>query len=619
MPRERHTIPTWLRATALLLTLLTGFSGLAYEVAWQRYLATLLGAHSEATAAVLGIFLGGLSLGYSLFGSATRRLVRRARATGRPPPLLAIYGGVEAAIGVYALLFPWLFRGAQQISLALPTGGGLAAFGADVALAAALIGPPAVLMGGTIPILTQALARSLEDATRLHALVYALNTAGAFVGALAAGFALVPWLGLDGVARAMGAINLAAGAAFVLLGLRRREIAPLEETPVASAGPRVYGAAALLVGFAMMACQTVMIRIGGLTFGSSEFTFAMVVAAFVLSIAAGSLAVSALSGVGRAALPAVLWALALAFGLLYTRADEAPYWGHVLRTFFTSQPETFHVFFAAAFLATLAVIGPAAALSGAVLPLIFDAQRDEIGDLGAVAGRIYSLNTIGSLLGALIGGYALLFWLDLHHVFRIALCALALAAALITAHRYSAGRLAAAALFGAAALAVLALPPWDPGRLSSGLFRLRQAQPVTYNGPGPKHRPVLFHDDDPSSTVAAMRLADGSTSIVVNGKPDGNTDERSAHDGAGRADPGADRPRRAARVRDRVRHRHHGGLPGRARHDARGDGRGDLRAACSARRRCSTPRTMARRIIRRSNTCAATPTGRCCAATRATT
>jgi spermidine synthase len=273
-----------------------------------------------------------------------------------------------------------------------------------------------------------------------------------------------------------------------------------------------------------MALQTVVIRIGGLTFGSSEFTFAMVVAAFVLSIAAGSLVVSALPGIGRAVLPAVLWALALAFALLYLRADEAPHWGHVLRTFFTSQEQTFHVFFGAAFLATLCVIGPAVALSGAVLPLIFDAQRDEIGDLGGVAGRIYSQNTIGSLLGALIGGYALLFWLDLHHVARIALAALALAAALVTAHRYFAGnRGAAAAMFGTAVIAVVSLPAWDPGRLSSGLFRVREAQPGTFFGPGPKHRPVDFHDDDPTSTVAAGHGDDGGEWISVNGKPDGNT------------------------------------------------------------------------------------------------
>ena len=56
-------------------------------------------------------------------------------------------------------------------------------------------------MGGTIPILTQALARALDDATRFHAFVYAFNTAGAFLGALAAGFWLVPWLGLEGVMR----------------------------------------------------------------------------------------------------------------------------------------------------------------------------------------------------------------------------------------------------------------------------------------------------------------------------------------------------------------------------------------------------------------------------------
>ena len=40
--------------------------------------------------------------------------------------------------------------------------------------------------------------------------------------------------------------------------------------------------------------------VGGLTLGSSEFTFAIVVAAFVLSIAVGSLTVSALPRIGRA-------------------------------------------------------------------------------------------------------------------------------------------------------------------------------------------------------------------------------------------------------------------------------------------------------------------------------
>src|SRR5262249_37276251 len=122
------------------------------------YLQVLLGAHSEATATVLGLFLGGLSIGYWLFGALTRALVVRGRQTGRPAPLLFVYGAVEASIGIYCLLFPALFPLVRSASVRLPTGEGALAFAVDTALAAVLIVPPATLMGGTIPILTQALA-----------------------------------------------------------------------------------------------------------------------------------------------------------------------------------------------------------------------------------------------------------------------------------------------------------------------------------------------------------------------------------------------------------------------------------------------------------------------------
>ena len=173
------------RFTALFLTVLTGFSGLVYEVAWQKYLATLLGPHGEATAAVLAIFLGGLSVGYAIFGWATQRLVRRSRQRSRPPRFLLFYALVESGIGVYVLLFPSLFGVAQTLSLLAPVGEAGLGFTFDVVLSALLIGPPAVLMGGTIPILTLGLAGSRERATRIHAWVYGFNTAGAFSGALA--------------------------------------------------------------------------------------------------------------------------------------------------------------------------------------------------------------------------------------------------------------------------------------------------------------------------------------------------------------------------------------------------------------------------------------------------
>src|SRR5258705_8988162 len=110
------------RFAALVLTVLTGFSGLVYEVTWQRYLATLLGSHGEATAAILAIFLGGLSAGYALFGRVTRRMVARARVGDVPVRLLLWYGAVEAGIGAWALAFPILFGVPQRVSLLVPRG-----------------------------------------------------------------------------------------------------------------------------------------------------------------------------------------------------------------------------------------------------------------------------------------------------------------------------------------------------------------------------------------------------------------------------------------------------------------------------------------------------------------
>jgi len=523
------------KGLALALTLLTGFTGLVYEVTWQKCLATLLGSHSEATASVLAIFLGGLSLGYALFGRVTVARSGRADASAERRQLLGLYGIVEATIGLHALVFPWLFRGAQAVSIWFPQTHPALAFAFDVSLAALLIGPVTVLMGGTIPILTQALSRSLRDATRVHAHVYAFNTAGAFAGALAAGFVLIPWLGIEGVIRTMGLFNLFAGVAFVVLGSRSRAVSPAPHSqaaqgPAVVPGFGVYAAAALLIGFAMMAIQTVLIRVGGLALGASHFTFSMVVAVFVLCIALGSFVVSALDRIGRLALPAVLWTLAACLALLFVVADDAPYYAHWVRARFGSDPSEFHSFHMATFAGLLAVLGLPVGLSGASLPLIFHRLRHEVGDLGAIAGRLYSWNTAGNLLGALLGGYLLLLWLDLDEVYRLALGTLTLAAVLLTFRTTGGRRSVALGLVAACTAGVAVLPGWDPHRLASGLFRVRTAGALSDEGAdrffGAIPRTVQFYTDDPVASIAVKSSVEKGRrhlAIVSNGKSDGST------------------------------------------------------------------------------------------------
>jgi len=524
-----------IRLAALLLTVLTGFTGLVYEVAWQKYLAALLGSHGEATAAVLAIFLGGLSTGYALFGRATRWIVERARRRGRPPRLLGFYALVEAGIGAYALLFPMLFSAAQYGSLLGPVHHDSLGFAFDVALSALLIGPPAVLMGGTIPILTLALAGGLRHATRVHAWIYGFNTIGAFAGALVGVFFLVPKLGLDGVVWAMGGVNLAAALMFALLdrfAAGAAGVAPDLAEPAAGAPvPRfaAWASVALLAGFAMMALQTTLNRIGALALGSSQFTFAMVVAVFVLCIALGSLAVSALPRIPRSLIVGSQWTLVgLLFPLYFATADVT-YWAHLVRVRLGGLDAEFFAYQRTIFLVTLATLAIPIGLSGALLPLLFHQLRREVRDLGAVAGRLYAWNTVGSLLGALLGGYLLLIWLDLHHVYRIAMAGLAVGATLLTLLVLDSKPRAVPALVLLATLAAIALlPAWPIDQLTPGTFRTRQPIPTTFLGPDEffehlRAGDAIFYDDDPTVTVSVKNPSNQpeNLALYVNGKPDG--------------------------------------------------------------------------------------------------
>jgi spermidine synthase len=523
------------RIACLLLTVLTGFTGLVYEVVWQKYLATLLGSHGEATAAVLAIFLGGLSAGYALFGDIARRSVLRARESGEPPRVLRLYAAVELGIGVYALAFPLLFGVAEAFSLWVPRGHPAASFAFDVALCTLLIGPPTVLMGGTIPLLTQALAGSLAEATRVHAWIYATNTLGAFAGALAGGFLLVPQLGLDGAMRAMAALNLLAGTLFGLLSPRALSLAAPDASAAGGAAPaalRGYAAVALLAGFAMMALQTLFNRIGALSLGASPFTFSMVVAVFVLCMAIGSLAVSLLPRIPSGCVHGSLWALVALLTLLYPFVPDATYWSHAIRVLFRSVDPAFLPFHFVTFCALFVALALPIGLSGALLPLLFHQLRRELADLGAVAGRLYAWNTVGSLLGALLGGYLLLIWLDLHHVYRIAVAALAIAAMILTLRVRALRPRWIDALMGLAIVgAVAALPPWDPAELTSGGFRHREPTEWSFAGPGrffEHRRPgrLVFHDDDPTTTVSVLETERADErihrSLFVNGKSDGS-------------------------------------------------------------------------------------------------
>ncbi|MBW2495303.1 MAG: fused MFS/spermidine synthase, partial [Deltaproteobacteria bacterium] len=216
---------------------------------------------------------------------------------------------------------------------------------------------------------------------------------------------------------------------------------------------------------------------------------------------------------------------------LYLALADVTYWAHVIRALFSSVNPAFYAYHLVTFLAMLAILAVPIGLSGALLPLLFHELRREVRDLGSVAGRLYAWNTLGSLLGALLGGYVLLFWLDLHHVYRIALGALVVGSAILGTLVLRATPRILTALAALPILVGLAfLPEWSADRLTSGTFRARDADYTSFRGPDAFFQrrnaggDVIFHDDDPTSTVSVRRPKNNheNLAIVVNGKSDGS-------------------------------------------------------------------------------------------------
>ncbi len=58
-------------------TLLTGFTGLVYQVIWQKHLSTIVGSEARSTALVVAVFLSGLAAGYRYWGTLTGRSFQR--------------------------------------------------------------------------------------------------------------------------------------------------------------------------------------------------------------------------------------------------------------------------------------------------------------------------------------------------------------------------------------------------------------------------------------------------------------------------------------------------------------------------------------------------------------
>jgi spermidine synthase len=197
------------RATAIYVAIaLSGLCALAAEAIWTRLLGLLFGASVYAFSIILAVFLVGLGVG-STIGPFLCRIAVPPRIAFGWCQLLAACAIAWTAWNLSASLPYWPIDPSISSSIWVN-------FELDFARACWALLPATILWGASFPLALAAAESKRQDTGRLMAAVYAANTLGAIVGALAASLLLIAWIGSEHAQQLLIVLSLLAALILLL-------------------------------------------------------------------------------------------------------------------------------------------------------------------------------------------------------------------------------------------------------------------------------------------------------------------------------------------------------------------------------------------------------------------
>lgn len=422
LPRDRAV-----RSAILVLFFLSGACGLVYEVVWMRMLTLVFGATAFAAAAILSSFFAGLALGSLLFG----RMADRSRNP------LALYALLEVGVGAFAFLMPVLFAGVTQVYVWGAQALDLAyvpLIAVRLVLSFLVLLLPTTLMGGTLPVVVRYFVRREDQVGFRVGQLYAVNTFGAVVGTLAAGFFLILFVGVRESAYLAGAFNLLIAGVVWLLSRRVGEGAAPEGGADDAAGASVAPASSVgqdagshpqplspgrvrlavwavgISGLCALAIEVLWTRSLVYFLDNSTHAFTTMLTAFLVGIAVGSALIARFLD-GREGLLARLGLIEGLIGVtalmaIPILAGTTP----VMERLMAVEPNPWlpWKWIGMRFVTSLTVMLVPTLLMGMTVPLVARIATQHASGAGTTLGRVYSVNTFGGVVGSALAGFVLI-------------------------------------------------------------------------------------------------------------------------------------------------------------------------------------------------------------------
>src|SRR6059058_2220502 len=367
---------------------LSGAAALAFEMLWMRSAGLVLGTTALTAATVLACYFAGLGLGAACARQVSSRPVR-------------LYGCLEIGAAGGALwsvaVFWILTQDAAQVWLStLGTAGRVAA----VALA---ILPTTICLGATLPSLGQALA-TFETVGRRGGFLYAINTIGGVLGAVAMGFGLPAVVGVRASYGIAAGTSMLAGVIAIMIGDRHEPahvtLERTERLDISTGRGRLRFVAAG-VGALGLGLEVLWIHLFAQVLHNSVYSFTAVIVVFLIAIASGAalaafmLRRAAPSAVATTALVTAAGGTVAGLWLFVYLTDGLTYFG--MRTGLLE--------YLLRITALAAVtVGPTAIASGMVLPALWAAWSDRLSAAHPL-GDLLAANFFGGVLGTMATGF----------------------------------------------------------------------------------------------------------------------------------------------------------------------------------------------------------------------
>jgi len=557
-PKSTQDQPRWsaLSAAVLICFFLSGLAGLVYEVLWIRLFDKVIGSSPFAVASVLTVFMAGLAGGSFLASRTVDRI-------SRPGQLLALYGLLECGIGIYGLLLPVLTTLIKPLYIWLYNYlfhhfwiYNIITFG----ICFLLLFLPVAFMGATLPILSRFYVRQLGNLGWRAGQLYGINTAGAAVGVMLAGFFLINHLGVWGTIISVAAVNFLVGIGCVFLGLKvpmpelimakKKDAKPGDHIPSTNESiltPEIKISLWIFAisGFSAMAYQVLWTRLLGLLIGPTTYSFTLVVATFIIGLALGNFIFGWWADRTRRVFNLLI---ATQIGAAFLALAASQFLGNS-QFFFAKLIYEFreafgHAMVYQSIVLFLILLGPTLLL-GATFPLVSKMYTSSLFRIGRSIGHAYFINTVGAIIGSFSAGFILIpllgkeSGLTLVVAIQLATAFLAWGYLTIKTQPRPILRLTPVIVVLAAATVVIKYPSWNRRLLSYGRYQnLTSLKKDLVNTTwldaiwrGPElllkyetGREVVFYGDGVGGFTTVEKMIDSMGTVrytmLISGKPD---------------------------------------------------------------------------------------------------